>query len=153
MEKFLVVVECAIELDNKFLFIKRPKDSFSGGCLSFPGGKVEYNDGLEYQDILINAVKREILEEVSLDLIDPIHFVTSSHYLGLNNVNVLDNIFYCKLINSSSNVITSKREVESHYWMTLSEALSHFKSAAWLKNYISCVEKKREFLAFSRASL
>ncbi len=143
MQKFVVVVECAIEFNGKILFIKRPNGIYAGRLLAFPGGKVECSDGGKNIDILVNTVKREILEEVGLDLIDPIHFVTSSYFIGPNNVHMLDIIFYCNIENSKVEVKPSPREVPEYFWLTTDEALVHNNSADWLKHYISCVEEKK----------
>jgi len=146
MQKFVAVVECAIEFDGKILLIRRPNGVHAGGLLSFPGGKVECFDGGKNTDILINTVKREILEEVGLDLIDPIHFVTSSYFKESDTVDVLDMIFYCNIENSRAEVIPSYREVPEYFWLTIEEALTHNKTEDWLKHYISCVDKKRKLL-------
>ncbi len=142
MQKFTVVVECAIEYNHKFLFIKRPEGVHAEGCLAFPGGKVEYDDGGEKVDILVEAVKREVLEEVGLKLIDPIHFVTSSYFIGSNKEHVLDVIFYCKILNSQIEVKPSMREVPKYYWLTSSEAFIRSNTPVWLKHYLSCIDKQ-----------
>lgn len=137
MEKFLVVVECAIEFQDKFLFIKRPKGVQAEGLLAFPGGKVEYSDGGDNRDILIQAVKREVLEEVGLDLIDPIQFLTSSYFIDSYNIPVLDVIFHCKIKSHSVEVVPSLREVPEYYWLSLSEVLNHEDTPVWLKHYVT----------------
>lgn len=140
MEKFLVVVECAIEFQNRFLFIKRPKGVLHAeGLLAFPGGKVEYKDGDENRDILIHAIKREVLEEVGLDLVDPVNFLTSSYFIDSHNTQVLDVIFHCKIMSDSIEVKPSFREVPEYYWLTISEALNQENTPTWLKRYISCL--------------
>jgi 8-oxo-dGTP pyrophosphatase MutT (NUDIX family) len=146
MEKFLVVVECAIKCNDKFLFIKRPHGVHAGGFLAFPGGKVEYKDGGENVDILEQAVKREVLEEVGLNLTDPIHFVTSTYFVDSSQEHVLDTIFYCNIQNTIPEIVPSIQEVPQYYWLTTSEALSHIDTPIWLKHSLSCVEKKMECL-------
>jgi len=132
-----VIVECAIEFEGKFLFIKRPKGVHAEGLLAFPGGKVEYADGSENRDILVHATKREVLEEVGLNLIDPLHFLTSSYFVDSDNTKVLDVIFHCKIKNSSVEIRPSLREVPEHYWLPISEVLNHENAPVWLKHYIS----------------
>lgn len=59
MTNYLVLVECAIEYQGKFLIIKRPENVHAGGLLSFPGGKVEEYDAIDDGScVLENAVKR-----------------------------------------------------------------------------------------------
>lgn len=141
MDKFLVVVECAIEFKGKFLFIKRPKGVHAEGLLAFPGGKVELDDGKKNGDVLIQAIKREVLEEVGVNLIDPIQFLTSSLFKDLHNTQVLDVIFYCNIKNSTE-IKPSLREVPEYYWLTISEVLDHKDTPVWLKTYISYLNKK-----------
>jgi 8-oxo-dGTP pyrophosphatase MutT (NUDIX family) len=65
MQRFVVVVECAIKLDDRYLLIKRPAGVHAAGLLAFPGGKVEYQDGIRdinSHNILLHAVKREVFE-------------------------------------------------------------------------------------------
>ena len=137
MEKFLVIVECAIEFEGKFLFIKRPKSVHAEGLLAFPGGKVEHADGDENRDILVQAIKREVLEEVNLDLVDPIHSLTSSYFIDSHHAHVLDVIFHCKIDNTSVEIKTSEREVPEYFWLTLGEVLNHENAPVWLKHYVS----------------
>lgn len=144
MGKFLVVVECALEHAGKFLIIRRPPGIHAEGCLAFPGGKVEYQDGSEHLGILENAVKREIFEEVGLILENPIRFVMSSYFIDRDGVHVLDNIFHCKIIQSNIEVNTSPREVSEYFWFTKDEILSHQDSPPWLKKYISAIETSIE---------
>ncbi|MBI5274814.1 MAG: NUDIX domain-containing protein [Chlamydiales bacterium] len=143
MSMFLTVVECAIEHNNHFLFIKRPPGGHAGGCLSFPGGKVEYADGANETNILIQAVKREIIEEVGLELIDPIHFVTSSFFVGSDNKNYLDIIFYCKMQQPNVHVTPDIREIPSHYWLTIDQIMAHHDCPPWLNRYMRMIEKIR----------
>lgn len=134
---FIVVVECAIEHQGKILLIKRPQGVHAAGFLAFPGGKVEYSDG--HRDILLHAVKREVFEEVGLELLDPIQFLTSSYFIDSYNKPVLDVIFYCKLESSSALVKPSLREVPEHFWLTRDEIEVHNDAPEWLKHYISYI--------------
>ncbi len=137
MDRFLVVVECAIEHNNKFLIIKRPLGVHAAGFLAFPGGKVEYKDG--GGNILAEAIKREVFEEVGLELVDPIRFVTSAYFKDSFQEHVLDVIFHCKLEKTKVEVKPALHEVPEHYWLTRGEILVHKDSPPWLKNYLSLV--------------
>ncbi len=135
MDRFLVVVECVIENNGRFLIIRRPAGVHAAGLLAFPGGKVEHQDG--GGNILVEAVKREVFEEVGLDLVDPVQFVTSSYFRDSHQEHVLDVIFHCKLEKTKTEVKPSLREVPEHYWMTMDEILAHQDSPPWLKHYLS----------------
>ena len=145
-EKFLVVVECAIEYQEKFLIIERPASVVhAGGLLAFPGGKVEKNDGQSEANILLEAVKREVFEEVGLALLDPLQIVTSSYFfIDTHQTPVIDVIFYCLLKKTNPSITASAREVSHFAWMSLQEILAHEKSPIWLKRYISALLPLRE---------
>ena len=58
----MVVVICILKKRDQFLICSRPKGKEFAGWYEFPGGKVEKN---EY---LIESLKRELLEELSIKL-------------------------------------------------------------------------------------
>ncbi len=136
---FLVIVECAIEHNDKFLIIKRPKGVHAGDLFAFPWGKVECSDGQEGHNILVEAVKREVAEEVGLILLDPIQFVVSSYFIDSHNVPVLDVIFHCKLEKTLMQIQASPREVPEYHWLSYDEILLHHSSPIWLKQYLSAI--------------
>ena len=137
--KFVVNTECAIEHDEKFLIIKRPIEKHAGGLLSFPGGKFEATDACN-TDVLKSAVKREVREEVGLELLDSIHYITSAFFEDtMHKVGVINTVFYCKLEKTLVNVVPSTREVPEYYWLTPVEILSHNSSPKWLVSYIEAI--------------
>ncbi len=79
MKLYLKVVEVDIEHDEKFLIIKMPEGKHAGGLLSFPAGKVEEIDEQNEWDILKLATKREIQEEVGLDLKNELKYIISDY--------------------------------------------------------------------------
>lgn len=139
MKKYLVVVECAIELDGKFLIIKRPEGKHAAGLLSFPGGKFDPQDEMNEWDVLRLAAQREIFEEVGLTLLDPVQYVTSNYFIDSDAIPVIDSIFYCNLNKTIPNVVASQREVPEYYWMTPAEINSAVNSPAWLKKYVKLI--------------
>lgn len=139
MSNFLVVVECILEYQNKILVITRPMGVHAEGLLAFPGGKVEYIDGSNDKDILIEAIKREVFEEVGLNIVDKIQFVTSSYFIDAHQNQALDVIFYCKLEKTFVEVNASKREVPEYQWLTYSEIDKHPQAPPWLKRYLSYI--------------
>ncbi|WP_313799233.1 NUDIX domain-containing protein [Cytobacillus sp.] len=61
--KFLVGVKAVIVNEGKVLIIKRSKMAhYNGGTWEPVGGKVEFGEGLE------DALKREVMEEVGLEI-------------------------------------------------------------------------------------
>lgn len=139
MKNYLVVVECAIEYKDKLLIIKRPPGGHAGGLLSFPGGKVEAQDELNPVDVLRNALKREIFEEVGLVIKDPLRYVTSTYFVDSQGVHVIDSIFHCVLEKTMANVVASEREVPAYYWMNQEEINQAENAPDWLKHYVRLI--------------
>jgi len=140
MQRFLAVVECALEHDGKYLIIRRPAGVHAAGLLAFPGGKVDYTDGDANTNILLEAVKREVFEEVGLKLMDPIHYVTSRYFIDSRQEHVLDTIFYCKLEQTVLDVNPSPKEVSEYHWLTPQELFDHPNAPVWLKKDIADIE-------------
>jgi 8-oxo-dGTP diphosphatase len=137
MTNYLVLVECAIEYQGKFLIIKRPENVHAGGLLSFPGGKVEESDAVDDGScVLENAVKREILEEVGLTLEDPLHYVTTAIF-DFRDSKVMNHVFYCKLDKTIPNIKPSPREVPEYYFMDFETLEKKENAPIWLKSYFT----------------
>ena len=139
MKLYLNVVEVAIEKDGKFLIIKRPEGKHAGGLLSFPGGKVEEIDGQNEGDILRVAARREILEEVGLDLKDDLKYITSNYFVGSDGSHVIDTIFHCKIEKTDFNIDASAREVAQYYLLTREEINKAHNAPEWLKKYVEYI--------------
>ncbi|WP_066504692.1 (deoxy)nucleoside triphosphate pyrophosphohydrolase [Abyssisolibacter fermentans] len=69
----ITVVAAIISHDNRILIARRNRNKSFGGLWEFPGGKVEI--GETYQD----ALKREIKEELSINIINFKYFGTSKN--------------------------------------------------------------------------
>ncbi len=139
--RFLVIVECVLEKDGKFLIIRRPQGGHAGGLLALPGGKAEDTvDGGEGQDILRNTAMREVQEEVGVTLQDPVRFVTSSYFTDtVNGQAVLSTTFHCRLVKTDAKIIASPREVPEYFWLSADEINNHPDTPIWLKRQIqSC---------------
>ena len=136
---FLLGTECIIEYQNNFLIIKRPEGKLGAGLLAFPGGTVEVKDGADQQDVLRTAVKREVLEEVGIDLKDPVDYLTSSYFVDGKGRPIVHTLFYCKLVKTSSHVTPLFAEVPEHYWMTQEEVNQAPNAPGWIKGYLALV--------------
>lgn len=76
---FIVNVEGAICVETTWLLIRRNRqESHAGETLSLVGGKVD-KEGHSL-DILERTVRRELAEEVSVNVLDPVTFVYSSSF-------------------------------------------------------------------------
>ncbi len=141
MKLYLKVVEVAIEHDEKFLIIKRPEGKHAGGLLSFPGGKVEEIDEQHEWDILRLAAKREILEEVGLDLKDDLKYIISNYFVDSIGSHVIDTIFHCKIEKTDLAINASAREVPEYYWLTEEEINQAHNAPEWLKKYVQYIRR------------
>lgn len=116
--------------------------------MCFPGGKVEQIDEADQWDILRSAAKREVFEEVGIDLMDDLQYVMSNFFIDSisndsNQVHVIDSIFYCKIQITDVKITASKREVEEYYWLTAEEIINAHNCPTWLKAYISAIELQK----------
>ena len=136
MKLYLNVVEVAIEHDEKFLIIKRPEGKHAGGLLCFPGGKVDELDEKNEWDMLRAAAKREILEEVGLELKDGLTYITSNYFVLSDNAHAIDSLFHCKIEKTTLNIVASTREVSEYYWLTPEEINNAPNAGEWLKKQI-----------------
>ena len=83
----LVVVICILKKREQFLICSRPKGKEFAGWYEFPGGKVERN---EY---LIESLKRELLEELSIKLNTKNMIFLQSYEIKRQNKKILLNFF------------------------------------------------------------
>lgn len=83
----LVVVICILKKREQFLICSRPKGKEFAGWYEFPGGKVEKN---EY---LIESLKRELLEELSIKLNTKNMIFLQSYEIKRQNKKILLNFF------------------------------------------------------------
>ena len=137
---YLTVVQVAIEHNHRFLVIKRPEGVYEGGKLCFPGGKVDETDHHNAWDVLRLAAKREILEEVGLDLKDEVKYITSNYFQETNKVMV--NLFHCKLDKTDLNVQPSSREVVEWFWLTADDIDKANNAPEWLKIQVKYLIQK-----------
>ncbi len=83
----MVVVICILKKREQFLICSRPKGKEFAGWYEFPGGKVEKN---EY---LIESLKRELLEELSIKLNTKNMIFLQSYEIKRQNKKILLNFF------------------------------------------------------------
>lgn len=135
---FIVNVEAVIYKDDKWLMIRRSeKESHAGGTISFVGGKVE-NAGNSY-DILEATLKREIKEEIDIEIEDFMQYIASSSFIADNGDPVIDIVLLCKYKSGESKAVNSD-EVADIFWMTAEEILNHPKAIDWTKHVIKLIK-------------
>ncbi len=126
----------AIYRDHKWLMIKRSeKEEYAPGAIAMVGGKVE-NEGEEYS-ILENTLRREVMEEVGIELGEDIKYVDSIGFISKKWGPVVDVIFLCSFENGEP-YCASPNEVAEIYWMTTEEVLMDEEIPQWVKY---CIKK------------
>ena len=127
-ETFIVNVEGAVEKDGRYLMIVRGANvSHAPGALSFPGGKVEAADGPD--DALESTLRREIREEVGVEVEDEMRYVESRRFDTDDGKRVVDVTFLCRY--RSGTPSADPAEVEEVRWMTPGQILR--EAPPWLR--------------------
>ena len=142
---YIVNVEGVIynQEDKKYLMVVRGAgEEYLPGVLTFPGGKVE---GAEFeQDILETTIRREILEEVSVEVYDDVTYVESHSFIG-DGEPCVDVVFLCRYLKGEA-CSGDPEEVDSVVWMRYEDVLAHEKAPEWTKDSLRLAEKKRKKL-------
>jgi mutator protein MutT len=97
MQKFYSVIVNSVVVNNKnevLIAQRSPEEGHEGGRWSIPGGKIESSG--EEHDVLLKNIKREISEEVGIEIFDNITLVHDNTFTRSNGDNVLALVFLCK---------------------------------------------------------
>lgn len=115
----VVLVLAAIEKEGKYLLAKRSsKDPQAGGQWSFPGGKVDMEVG---DRVIEQTLKKEILEEVGVEIEDTCQLVTNDAFIRVSGHHVISLLLLCKYKSGEAKPLEDQEEVK---WMSLEEILS-----------------------------
>ena len=140
MDHYLKVVECAIEHDSKFLVIQIPQGKHTSGKLSFPGGKEDQSDHKNQWDVLRSAAKREVQEELGLNLIDPLKYITSQYFVtDFDGSHGMLTLFHCIIEKTDLMIRPSPREVDDFFWLSPDEIDQTPNTVGWLKKLVQCI--------------
>lgn len=135
---FVINVEGAIPRDGKWLLIKRgEKEEHAAGCLSMVGGKCELEGASA--DILEKTLKREIFEEIGIDVEGMT--VNSTSFVTGKGTHVIDIVFLCRH-KSGVPYAKSREEVEEVMWMTTEDILVHKDAPSYLRENITLAVDK-----------
>ena len=107
-------VGAVIGLDGKVLLCKRGREP-EKGKLDFPGGFVEYNETLEI------ALKREVLEELGVEICNINYFMSGINTYRYQDVDypTVDAYFKCSVVDIKK--IIAGDDVDSFLWVSLDE--------------------------------
>ena len=138
----VIDVEGAVERDGQYLMMMRGlNESHAPGALSYPGGKVEPTD--DPKNTLESALRREILEEIAVEVHPHMTYVESSLFDMDDGRKAMAVVFLCRYESGTAKP-GGDGEVESVQWMT-PEQIGRV-GASWLRESIQVVEKVRRRL-------
>lgn len=125
--KTIEVVAAIIEHKGKILCVQRgpSKYDYVSKKWEFPGGKVELNEAAQ------DAIKREIAEELHLDIIEPKFFTSVTHQYPDFRIKL--DFFKCSVVNPD---LVLTEHIKSA-WLVPSE----MKALDWAEADIPAVEK------------
>ncbi|WP_267919278.1 NUDIX domain-containing protein [Paenibacillus sonchi] len=88
------------------------------------------------------TVKRELYEEVGIEIKDTVTFAYSSSFVTDDGRNVINMVFLCEYDSGTAHS-KSPDEVEAVYWMTYEEIMNHPQAPPWTKESIRRVALAR----------
>lgn len=92
----IVLVNAVVEKDGKYLIAQRSfEESHMPGWWSLPGGKVDRTEG-GVRDVLIQTLKREVLEEVGLEIEDRPVLIYNTTFIRSTGHHVIEFCFFCR---------------------------------------------------------
>ncbi|MEI6462311.1 MAG: NUDIX domain-containing protein [bacterium] len=132
----VVLVTAFVRKGDKFLLAKRSsKDSQAGGMWALPGGKVDEDKGPE---VIENTLKRELVEEVGVEIKDQISYIYSSSFVRSSGHSVINLCFLCDWKNGEAKPLEDHEEVR---WFTLEELVNFSELPKYLKGNVENLSK------------
>lgn len=147
---YIVNVEAAIYKIDQWLIVKRSDvEEHAGGTLALVGGKVEVTN--VSNDILENTLKREILEEIGIEVYDEMRYVKSSFFVTQDGQPVIDIVFLCKYKSGDPKVL-DPNELSLVEWMSAQEILNNKTIPIWTKDSIAKAQSIKNMFHFEQFS-
>ena len=115
----VVAVTAIVKKDNKYLLASRDsKDPQAGGQWSFPGGKVDIENG---DNILEKSLQREIEEEVGIKIKDNVNLIYNDGFVRVSGHHVVMLTFLCFYESGKARPLEGQEEVK---WLSMDELLA-----------------------------
>jgi ADP-ribose pyrophosphatase YjhB (NUDIX family) len=112
----VVAVTGIVKKGDQFLLARRSfQDPQAGGQWSFPGGKLDLEVG---KGIIESALKREIMEEVGIEIDDHVKFIYNDGFVRVSGHHVIMMTFLCFYKSGEARPLEDQEEVK---WLTLNE--------------------------------
>jgi ADP-ribose pyrophosphatase YjhB (NUDIX family) len=141
----IVLVKGWIEKDGKFLLAKRSlKELHKPGVWSLPGGKVESEK--EEPNILQKTLKKEIKEEVGVEIEDATSLMYDNSFIRVDDAHVVSLTFLCHCKSGEAKPLEDTAEIK---WLTLEELKRFNESEDFLreeiKELVNYMKNKKTF--------
>jgi ADP-ribose pyrophosphatase YjhB (NUDIX family) len=150
LTQYIVNVEAAILHEGRYLIIQRgEQETHAAGALTLPGGKVEKAG--EAGQILETTLRREILEEVGLEIQEPPVYLESNSFVADDREPVIDIVFLCRYQPAEPVAeprIADPGEVAAIHWMRADQIFQNPKIPPWTRQSIHLAEQKRAELGW-----
>ncbi|MGB2580102.1 MAG: NUDIX domain-containing protein [Minisyncoccia bacterium] len=133
MKKFYSVIVNGVIVNNegKVLIAQRsPEEGHEGGKWSISGGKIESTG--EEHGILLKNIKKEILEEVGVEIFDDVVMVHNNTFTRSNGDDVLALVFLCKYKSGEARPLEDTVDVR---WIGKNE-IDNFQFPPNVKEYV-----------------
>jgi 8-oxo-dGTP diphosphatase len=138
----IVLVKGWVERGGKFLLAKRGLTELQKpGTWSLPGGKVE--SVAEEPDILQKTLKKEILEEVGVEIEDYAELIFNNSFVRVDGAHVVSMTFLCRYKSGEAMPLDETAEVR---WMTLEELKNFADVESFLKIEIDRLSQRLKSL-------
>ncbi|MEI6887002.1 MAG: NUDIX domain-containing protein [bacterium] len=132
----VVLVTAFIRKDNKFLLAKRSfKDSQAGGMWALPGGKVDEDKG---PNVIEYTLKRELEEEVGVEIKEQITYIYSSSFVRSSGHSVINLCFLCEWESGEAKPLEDHEDIR---WFTLEELINFSELPKYLIGNVESLKK------------
>jgi ADP-ribose pyrophosphatase YjhB (NUDIX family) len=141
--RYVVNVEAAIYRGDRWLLVRRSEQEVhAGGTLSLIGGKVE--DAVVADAVLEDTLRREVREEVGVEVEAAIHYTESKSFFADDGDPVVDVVFTCRHAAGEPRAL-DPAEVAAVHWMT-AEVEAHPDAPPWTRRSVQLAERLRRRL-------
>lgn len=113
------------------------KEHHASGTISMVGGTLEFKKDM--QNSLEENLKREIIEEVEIEIENDMEYVESKTFTTNNGQEVLDVVFLCRY--KSGEVRAKSDEVADVFWLKTEEIMVHPNTPPWIKQSIRLADE------------
>lgn len=134
-DSFVVNVEGAVYRGDEWLMIVRSEEeAHAAGTLSMVGGTVEHTDAND--ETLENALRRELMEEVGIEVGAKMTYVESKYFVSDIGKYVLDIVLLCEYKSGTPTAI-DPAEVADIKWMKTNAIVDYDQTPPWIVQSIN----------------